>query len=75
MALSSAAIAAEQFHDAPTEPGGALTGSRPAGVLRMSRNHYKRINYTHRPDSGAGKAIPAILILAAFVAAFLWGAS
>lgn len=41
----------------------------------MSRNHYKRINYTHRPNSGAGTAIPAILILAAFIAAFLWGAS
>lgn len=36
-------------------------------------NRYHRINYTHRPNSGAGKAIPAIIILAAFVAAFIWG--
>lgn len=38
-------------------------------------NRYHKINYTHRPNSGAGTAIPAILILAAFIAAFLWGAS
>ena len=41
----------------------------------MMANRYHKINYTHRPNSGAGKAIPAILILAAFIAAFIWGAS